>query len=112
MACSQTGTPFYDPAADQEQRRAYGWAFDRAHPQARLRVELRFGDRQAGETIANRARPDLLAGGVGDGACAFELAVEDDRDATGGMTVVAVSHDPALTERHAENVISLKAEVE
>ena len=29
-----------------------------------------------------------------------------------GMTVVAVSHDPALTERHAENVISLKAEVE
>ena len=29
-----------------------------------------------------------------------------------GMTVVAVSHDPALTERHAENVISLRAEVE
>ena len=29
-----------------------------------------------------------------------------------GMTVVAVSHDPALTARHAENVISLRAEVE
>ena len=29
-----------------------------------------------------------------------------------GMTVVAVSHDPALTKRHAENIISLRAEVE
>ena len=29
-----------------------------------------------------------------------------------GMTVVAVSHDPALTARHAENTISLRAEVE
>ena len=29
-----------------------------------------------------------------------------------GMTVVAVSHDPGLTERHAENVISLRAEVQ
>ena len=29
-----------------------------------------------------------------------------------GMTVVAVSHDPALTERHAENIISLRAEAE
>lgn len=81
-----------------EQRRAYGWAFDRAHPQARLRVELRFGDLQAGETIANRARPDLLTGGVGDGACAFEVAIEDDRDPAGSMTVVAVN--PATGARH------------
>lgn len=29
-----------------------------------------------------------------------------------GMTVVAVSHDPALTMRHAENIISLRAEAE
>ena len=29
-----------------------------------------------------------------------------------GMTVVAVSHDPALTGRHAENIISLRAEAE
>ena len=29
-----------------------------------------------------------------------------------GMTVLAVSPDPALTARHAENVISLRAEVE
>ena len=29
-----------------------------------------------------------------------------------GMTVVAVSHDPALTKRHAENIISLRAEAE
>ena len=28
------------------------------------------------------------------------------------MTVVAVSHDPALTGRHAENIISLRAEAE
>ncbi|MBL8706144.1 MAG: hypothetical protein JNM30_14940 [Rhodospirillales bacterium] len=81
-----------------EQRRAYGWAFDRAHPQAKLRIELRFDDRQAGETIANRARPDLLTGGVGDGACAFEVAVEDDRAPTGSMTVVAVN--PATGARH------------
>lgn len=81
-----------------EQRRAYGWAFDRAHPQARLRIELRFGDRQAGETIANRARPDLLAGGVGDGGCAFEVAIDDDREPTGAMTVVAVN--PATGARH------------
>lgn len=81
-----------------EQRRAYGWAFDRAHPQARLRIELRFGDQQAGETIANRARPDLLTGGVGDGACAFEVAIEDDREPTGSMTVVAVN--PATGARH------------
>lgn len=81
-----------------EQRRAYGWAFDRAHPQARLRIELRFGDRQAGETIANRTRPDLLTGGVGDGACAFEVAIEDDREPAAGMTVVAVN--PATGARH------------
>lgn len=81
-----------------EQRRAYGWAFDRAHPQARLRIELRFGDEQVGETIANRARPDLLSGGVGDGACAFEVAIEDDRAPTGSMTVVAVN--PATGARH------------
>lgn len=74
-----------------EQRRAYGWAFDRAHPQARLRIELRFGDEQAGESIANRTRPDLLTGGVGDGACAFEVAIEDDREPTESMTVVAVN---------------------
>ncbi|QCC86641.1 ATP-binding cassette domain-containing protein [Desulfovibrio desulfuricans] len=29
-----------------------------------------------------------------------------------GMTVVAVSHDPALTARHAQNIISLRAEAE
>ena len=81
-----------------EQRRAYGWAFDRAHPQARLRIELRLGDAQAGETIANRTRPDLLNGGVGDGACAFEVAIEDDREPTGGITVVAVN--PATGARH------------
>ncbi len=81
-----------------EQGRAYGWAFDRAHPDARLRIELRLNDRLIGETIANRARPDLAAGGVGDGACAFEAAIEGEHGDGDVLTVVAVN--PATGARH------------
>lgn len=81
-----------------EQGRAYGWAFDRAHPDARLRIELRLNDRLIAETIANRARPDLAAGGVGDGACAFEAAIEGERGDGDNLTVVAVN--PATGARH------------
>ena len=81
-----------------EQHRVYGWAWDRAHPEARLRIEVRIDDAIAVETIANRARPDLATGGLGDGACAFEAAIDETREIAGNLTVVAVN--PATGARH------------
>ena len=53
--------------------RLYGWAWDAAHPGARLKVELRLAGEVVANTIADFVRPDLAKGGIGDGCHAFEF---------------------------------------
>lgn len=53
--------------------RLYGWAWDAAHPGARLKVELRLAGEVIANTIADFVRPDLARTGVGDGCHAFEF---------------------------------------
>lgn len=53
--------------------RLYGWAWDRAHPGDRVKVELRLSGQVVATTIADIARPDLAKHGVGDGVHAFEF---------------------------------------
>jgi hypothetical protein len=53
--------------------RVFGWAWDKEAPEARIEVTIRLGDRVLGTVHADRPREDLLAGGVGDGAHAFEF---------------------------------------
>ncbi|WP_448204551.1 hypothetical protein [Azospirillum sp. sgz302134] len=57
--------------------RIYGWAWDRSHPADRLEVEFRADGPDGsplvlGRTLADRPREDLVGGGFGDGAHAFE----------------------------------------
>jgi hypothetical protein len=55
--------------------RVYGWAWDAGYPTHRVPVELRLGGETVASTIADFARPDLAANGVGDGCHAFEFAL-------------------------------------
>ena len=59
-----------------EPHRIYGWAFDRARPGLRLGVTVRLDGRVVGEAKADRMRVDLRRNGIGDGAHAFEIALE------------------------------------
>jgi hypothetical protein len=65
--------------------RLFGWAWDRLHPQERLRIEVSVDGEVVAEATADQARPDLRAGGIGDGEHAFEVAVPE------GATPVAVA---------------------
>ncbi len=58
--------------------RLYGWAFDAAHPGARLQVELRVAGSTVATTIADLPRPDLAQNGIGDGCHAFEFPLTQD----------------------------------
>ena len=57
--------------------RLFGWAWDRLHPQERLRIEISVDGSVVAEATADQARPDLRAGGIGDGQHAFEVAVPE-----------------------------------
>ncbi|MBP2299000.1 hypothetical protein [Azospirillum picis] len=82
--------------------RLFGWAWDRNHPGDRLTVELRL-ERDGGPPLsltrvaADRPRPDLAGGGIGDGAHAFEaeLALPEGADP---VRVVAVVGSPSTGE--------------
>ena len=50
-----------------------GWAFDPAHPDTPVVLELLDGDGLMARLIANRFRADLEAAGIGDGRHGFEL---------------------------------------
>lgn len=54
-------------------RNLYGWAWNLARPEERVRVELRLGEEVVAETVAEGDRPDLLKAGIGDGRHAFTL---------------------------------------
>jgi hypothetical protein len=55
--------------------RIYGWAWDASYPTHRVPVELLLDGETVASTIADGARPDLAANGVGDGCHAFEFAL-------------------------------------
>lgn len=82
--------------------RVFGWAWDGNHPADRLEVELRL-ERDGGppETLgrvaADRLRPDLAGGGIGDGAHAFEAEVTLPEGADPSR-VVAVVRSPTTGE--------------
>ena len=55
--------------------RIYGWAWNPARPEERVRVTLRLDGEAVAETVAAAERADLRAAGVGDGRHAFDLVV-------------------------------------
>jgi len=82
--------------------RVFGWAWDGNHPADRLEVELRL-ERAGGppemlaRVAADRPRPDLAGGGIGDGAHAFEAEVLLPEGADSSR-VVAVVKSPSTGE--------------
>jgi hypothetical protein len=57
--------------------RVFGWAWDRRSPGLRVEIEVWIGDTPVAAAIADRARADLKANGVGDGQHAFEIALPE-----------------------------------
>jgi len=72
--------------------RAYGWAWDRTRPAEPVEVEIRLGDRVLARVRADRPRPDLESGGVGDGRHAFEVELPA---GVGAGDLTAIAHSPA-----------------
>jgi hypothetical protein len=79
-------------------RRVFGWAWDRANPEERLRIEIRVEDAVVADTVADIARSDLKANGIGDGAHAFETTLPQDCPSL--LSVVAVATSPGTGARH------------
>jgi len=52
-----------------------GWAWDRTQPNKRLPLQFRLADRVVGSCVADRARDDLPASGLGDGSHGFVFAL-------------------------------------
>ncbi|MCR6631653.1 MAG: hypothetical protein NVV74_17300 [Magnetospirillum sp.] len=73
--------------------RLFGWAWDRLHPQERLRIDVSIDGAVVASTTADQLRPDLRASGIGDGQHAFEVEVPEGAS----PTVVAIS--PSTGER-------------
>lgn len=53
--------------------RIWGWVWNAANPQERLRVRVRSGNAILAEGVASLYRPDLEEAGIGDGRHGFEL---------------------------------------
>jgi len=71
----------------------YGWAWDRAHPEATLAVRLYADDRELGTALADVPRPDLRRNGIGSGAHAFTFVLPE--DALGAdLRIAAFAEDP------------------
>jgi len=80
-----------------EGRRIYGWAWDRANPSERLRIEIRDAEKVVAAVTADRPRPDLKANGIGDGLYAFEASLGEEPLA--GDTLAAVAISPSTGQR-------------
>lgn len=85
----------------------YGWAYDKSAPEHRVEIQVLLGEKEMYRGAANRFRSDLEEGGVGDGHCAFEVALGNVKF-NDPITVIAVSSTgdktplpkAALEERH------------
>jgi len=56
-----------------ENRKIYGWAWDRMRPEDQLKVEIKLGDRIVATGVADQTREDLAAGGIGNHAFVLDL---------------------------------------
>jgi hypothetical protein len=70
---------------------ALGWVADRSDLEARVPVSLVIDGEIIAEGIADTARPDLLAQGLGDGAHGFLLALPDRLQTSGRRNVVVLA---------------------
>jgi hypothetical protein len=75
--------------------RVYGWAYDRTRPGARIAVRVEHEGDLLAAFIADRAREDLVAGGVGDGRHAFEAELPQGV-AAGPLRVLAVAPETGI----------------
>jgi len=53
----------------------FGWAFDSAQPLKRQKVQLLINGKVRAETVADIHRGDLEDSGLGDGCCAYSIAL-------------------------------------
>ncbi|SCZ12262.1 hypothetical protein [Microvirga guangxiensis] len=75
-----------------EDRRVFGWVWDRSRPAERLLVRVLLEGRMISSGTANMARVDLRRNGIGDGSHAFEVDIpEAVANMSANLTVVAVS---------------------
>ncbi|OOG69797.1 hypothetical protein B0E45_15810 [Sinorhizobium sp. A49] len=76
--------------------RLFGWAFDPAAPDQRLKVRVLLDGAPVAEAIADRNRPDLKRNGIGDGKHAFEIALpEAVQKRSRDLVVMAITGDGA-----------------
>jgi hypothetical protein len=79
--------------------RVYGWAWDRLNPQDRLGVELMLDGRVVIAATADRPRKDLAANGIGDGAHAFEVVLDEPLADTMTETLAIAVASPTTRQR-------------
>ncbi len=58
--------------------RILGWAWAPATPDLRAAIELRLGDDNVANTVADLPRTDLASNGIGDGRHAFDIMIPSD----------------------------------
>lgn len=74
--------------------RLAGWAVDRAHPEARLEVEILREGRPIALIRADRHRPNLAKGGLGSGDHGFALALDPPVEPGFEFTLTAIARAP------------------
>lgn len=74
--------------------RVWGWAWDRRSPSLRVEIQVWIGDNPVASALADRARPDLKANGVGDGQHAFEIALPEATAETVSLPIRVVAKAP------------------
>lgn len=95
--------------------KVHGWAWDRDRPAERLDVTVSVGDTVITSGLADLARPDLAAGGIGDGAHAFALDLPAGIDADAVTVTVrspASGESRELTRRPAPSPESVPEELQ
>ena len=95
--------------------KGHGWAWDRDRPAERLDVTVSVGDTVITSGLADLARPDLAAGGIGDGAHAFALDLPAGIDADAVTVTVrspASGESRELTRRPAPSPESVPEELQ
>lgn len=95
--------------------RLFGWAWDRLHPQERMRIEVTIDGTAVADANADLPRPDLRANSIGDGQHAFEVAVEVPEGAALSVTAISPSTGERLdlktrgtAEQGAETLVLLR----
>ena len=74
--------------------RVWGWAWDRRSPSLRLEIQVWIGDNPVATALADRARPDLKANGVGDGQHAFEIPLPEATAETVSLPIRIMAKGP------------------